>query len=41
MIMSLGGVPIIRDGRPIGACGVGGGTGEEDQQCSQAGIACL
>jgi glc operon protein GlcG len=41
MIMSLGGVPIIRDGRPIGACGVGGGTGEEDEQCSQAGIACL
>ena len=41
MIMSLGGVPIIRDGRPIGACGVGGGTGEEDEQCSSAGIACL
>ena len=41
MIMSLGGVPIIRDGRPIGACGVGGGTGEEDQECSRAGIACL
>ena len=41
MIMSLGAVPIIRDGRPIGACGVGGGTGEQDQECSRAGVACL
>ncbi len=41
MIMSLGAVPIIRDGRPVGACGVGGGTGEQDEECSRAGVACL
>ena len=41
MIMSRGAVPITRDGRTIGACGVGGGTGEEDEQCSSAGAACL
>ena len=41
MIMSQGAVPIIRDGRPIGACGVGGGTGQQDEECSRAGVACL
>ena len=30
MILGRGGVPIMRDGEVIGACGVGGGTGEED-----------
>ena len=37
-IMSQGAVPIIRDGAVVGACGVGGGTSEEDEQCARAGI---
>ncbi len=36
-----GGVPIYREGVLIGACGVGGGTGEEDEQCALAGVAKL
>ena len=38
MILGRGGVPIIRDGQVIGACGVGGGTGEEDEECARAGV---
>ena len=38
MIASLGGVPLIRAGAPVGACGVGGGTGEEDEECAQAAV---
>ena len=38
MIASLGGVPLIREGAPVGACGVGGGTGEEDEDCAQAAV---
>ena len=38
MMMGQGGVPIIRDGVTIGACGVGGGTGEEDEICARAGV---
>ena len=38
MILGRGGVPIVRDGAVIGACGVGGGTGEEDEICAQAGV---
>ena len=41
MIPSQGALPILRDGRPIGACGVGGGTAQEDEDCARAGIACL
>ena len=41
MIMSQGAVPIIQGGRPVGACGVGGGTGQQDEECSCAGVACL
>ena len=40
-IMGQGALPIMRDGELIGACGVGGGTSEEDEQCAQAGIATL
>jgi glc operon protein GlcG len=32
-----GGAPITRGGRLIGAIGCGGGTGEQDQQCADAG----
>jgi glc operon protein GlcG len=38
MIPSQGAVPIIRDGVVIGACGVGGGTSQEDEDCAQAGV---
>ena len=41
LIMSRGAVPITRDGEVIGACGVGGGTGEEDEECAQAGADAL
>lgn len=40
-IPSQGGVPIIRDGVLEGACGVGGGTSQEDEDCARAGIAKL
>ena len=38
MILGRGAVPIVRDGLIIGACGVGGGTGEEDEECAMAGV---
>ena len=38
LIMSQGAVPITRDGQVIGACGVGGGTSEEDEECARAGV---
>jgi glc operon protein GlcG len=41
MIMGQGAVPIVRDGIVIGACGVGGGTSQEDEDCAKAGIAAL
>ena len=34
---SPGGTPIVRNGRVIGGIGCGGGTGEQDQICSDAG----
>lgn len=37
MIASQGAVPIMRDGRLVGACGVGGGTSEQDEDCARAG----
>ena len=40
-IPSQGGVPIVRDGVLEGACGVGGGTSQEDEDCARAGIAKL
>lgn len=41
MIPSQGAVPIIRDGVVLGACGVGGGTGQQDEDCARAGVAAL
>jgi uncharacterized protein GlcG (DUF336 family) len=32
-----GGAPLLRGGRIIGGIGCGGGTGEQDQQCADAG----
>ena len=37
MILSQGAVPIVRDGETIGAVGVGGGTGQQDEDCALAG----
>ena len=38
MILSQGAVPITSaDGEIIGAVGVGGGTGQQDEDCAQAG----
>ena len=41
MIPSQGAVPIIRNGIVEGACGVGGGTSQQDEDCARAGIAQL
>jgi glc operon protein GlcG len=41
MIMGQGAVPIIRNGVIEGACGVGGGTSQEDEDCARAGVALL
>lgn len=38
-IPSQGGVPIFRGGVLDGACGVGGGTGQQDEDCARAGVA--
>ena len=39
MICSQGAVPIIRNGVVVGACGVGGGTAQQDEDCARAGVA--
>ena len=39
ILPSVGAVPIMKDGRVIGAIGCGGGTGEQDHQCAEAGAA--
>ena len=41
MIMGQGAVPIIRDGEIEGACGVGGGSSQQDEDCARAGVAKL
>lgn len=41
ILPTLGGSPIMRGGRVVGAIGCGGGTGEQDQECSDAGAAAL
>ena len=41
MFLGQGGVTIMRDGAVIGGCGVGGGTGQEDEDCAQAGVETL
>jgi glc operon protein GlcG len=41
MIPHQGAVPIMRDGAAIGACGVGGGTSQQDEEVARAGIAKL
>jgi glc operon protein GlcG len=41
MIPSQGAVPIIRNGVLEGACGVGGGTPQQDEDCAWAAVAKL
>jgi uncharacterized protein GlcG (DUF336 family) len=41
MIFGQGAVPIIRGGAIDGACGVGGGSGQQDEDCAQAGANAL
>ena len=41
MNMGQGAVPIIRNGIVEGACGVGGGTSQQDEDCARAGVAQL
>lgn len=36
-----GGVPLVRDGVVVGAVGVSGGSGEQDQSVAEAGAAAL
>lgn len=38
MIPSQGAVPIVRQGVVVGACGVGGGTAQQDEDCARAGV---
>lgn len=33
-----GGLPVLVDGKAAGAIGVGGGVGNQDEECAQAGI---
>jgi len=41
VLPTLGGAPIVRSGRVIGAIGCGGGTGAQDQECADAGAAAV
>jgi glc operon protein GlcG len=41
MIPHQGAVPIIRNGVVDGACGVGGGSAQQDEDCARAGVAKL
>ena len=41
MIMGQGAVPIIRNGVIEGACGVGGGSSQQDEDCAKAGVATI
>ena len=38
IILSKGGIPLVKDGAIVGAVGTSGGSGEQDQACSEAGL---
>ena len=38
IIYCQGALPILVDGAVIGACGVGGGTAQQDEDCARAGV---
>jgi len=37
IVIFAGGIPVIRDGEVVGAVGVSGGSGEQDQAVAEAG----
>lgn len=37
-VLSPGGLPVRRDGAIVGAIGVSGGTGEQDEDCARAAL---
>jgi uncharacterized protein GlcG (DUF336 family) len=39
LIVFAGGIPLVSDGRVVGAIGVSGGTVEQDQEVAEAGVA--
>ena len=41
LIIFAGGIPLVRNGRVIGAIGVSGGTVEQDQEVAEAGLEAL
>ncbi len=41
ILPTLGATPITSGGQVIGAIGCGGGTGQQDQECSDAGAAAV
>lgn len=41
VMIFAGGVPLKRDGKVVGAVGVSGGTGKQDQSVAEAGAAAL
>lgn len=41
MAFAAGGVPVLVDGAPVGAVGVSGATGEQDQEIATAGAGIL
>ncbi len=41
VIASRGGIPLVENGRMIGAVGASGGTGSQDEACSKAGAALI
>ncbi len=41
VMIFAGGIPLSRDGEIIGAVGVSGGTGEQDQSVAEAAVAAL
>ena len=41
VIGSRGGIPLLQDGKIIGAIGVSGGTGSQDEVAAKAGVAAL
>jgi glc operon protein GlcG len=41
VVASPGGVPIFVDGKVVGAVGVSGVTGDQDEQCAKAGVAAM
>jgi uncharacterized protein GlcG (DUF336 family) len=41
MVPAQGAVPVLRDGRVLGAIGVSGAKSEEDEEIAKAGVAAL